>query len=208
MNYAGTHHVNLARSRGRNVRNHFFISASARFSRSSCGNTGTRSPFGNSVPGFEFAFALSVWSRPVPAHSPPKFLAHGKAPCDPRPQRPRTKAGVKTTANRPEWRNTRWSGESCLRQKMKSGRQLAGRELGLMHLRRCWLRNENARRREPSSIQCEFFSYLLPCRSPNSCSSSSIKSLAFSLRPGTARECRRREDPRPCSGSAPPNNAQ
>jgi hypothetical protein len=33
MNYAGTHHVNLARSRGRNVRNHFFISASARFSR-------------------------------------------------------------------------------------------------------------------------------------------------------------------------------
>jgi hypothetical protein len=23
---------------------------------------------------------------------------------------------------------------------MKSGRQLAGRELGLMHLRRCWLR--------------------------------------------------------------------
>src|SRR5262249_36732730 len=36
---------------------------------------------------------------------------------------------------------------------MKSGRQLAGRELGLMHLRRCWLRNENARRREPSGAR-------------------------------------------------------
>src|SRR5262245_45707371 len=76
-----------------------------------------------------------------------------KAPCDPRPQRPRTKAGVKTTANRTERRNTRWSGESCLRQGMKSGRQLAGRELGLLHLRRCWLRNENARRREPSGAR-------------------------------------------------------
>ena len=36
---------------------------------------------------------------------------------------------------------------------MKSGRQLAGRELGLMHLRRCWLRTENARRREPSGAR-------------------------------------------------------
>ena len=34
MNYAGTHHLNLARFRGRSVRNHFFISASARFSKS------------------------------------------------------------------------------------------------------------------------------------------------------------------------------
>jgi len=76
-----------------------------------------------------------------------------KAPCDPRPQRPRTKAGVKTTANRTERRNTRWSDESCLRQGTKSGRQLAGRGLGLMHLRRCWLRNENARRQEPSGAR-------------------------------------------------------
>jgi hypothetical protein len=36
---------------------------------------------------------------------------------------------------------------------MKRGRQVVGRELGLMHLRRCWLQKENARRREPSGAR-------------------------------------------------------
>ena len=34
---------------------------------------------------------------------------------------------------------------------MKNGRQVAGRELGF--LRRCWLQNENARRRESSGAR-------------------------------------------------------
>jgi hypothetical protein len=62
VNYAGTHHLNLARSRGRNVRNHFFISASARFSKSSFGSTGARSPFRNSVLGLSMD-SLSRYGR-------------------------------------------------------------------------------------------------------------------------------------------------
>jgi hypothetical protein len=73
VNYAGTHHLNLAPCRGGNVRNHFFVSASARFSKSSFGSTGTRSPFRNFVPGL----AQSIRPRPVPPHS----LAHGRLQC-------------------------------------------------------------------------------------------------------------------------------
>jgi hypothetical protein len=63
VNYAGTHHLNLAPCRGGNVRNHFFVSASARFSKSSFGSTGTRSPFRNFVPGLAQSIGLALSHR-------------------------------------------------------------------------------------------------------------------------------------------------